>query len=97
MKPIILAGMLAASVAFAPDPTHQRTVREVFAIDRPGILSVVGRAMHNCGVRLHDARITTIGERAEDYFYITDFVDQPLTKSETQDALRAAIVAELNV
>lgn len=86
-----------ASVAFAPDPTHQRTVMEVFAIDRPGILSVVGRAMRNCGVRLHDARITTIGERAEDYFYITDFVDQPLTKSETQDALRAAIIAELNV
>jgi [protein-PII] uridylyltransferase len=86
-----------ASVEFTPDPAHRRTVMEVIAIDRPGILSVVGRAMQNCGVRLHDARITTIGERAEDYFYVTDFANQPITSISMQDTLRNTIIAELNV
>ncbi|MBI2802003.1 MAG: [protein-PII] uridylyltransferase [Gammaproteobacteria bacterium] len=85
-----------ASVEFAMDPAHNRTVMEVIATDRPGFLSVVGRAMQNCGVRLHDARIATIGERAEDYFYVTDFADQPVTDPAVQTALREAIVSELN-
>jgi [protein-PII] uridylyltransferase len=85
-----------ASVAFAPDDLHQRTVMEVIATDRPGFLSVVGRAMQNFGVRLHDARIATIGERAEDYFYITDFSNRPVTDIDTQTQLRDAIVSELD-
>lgn len=85
-----------ASVEFAMDAAHNRTVMEVFATDRPGFLSVVGRAMQNCGVRVHDARIATIGERAEDYFYITDFADQPVASEEVRERLRASIVSELN-
>ncbi|MGE0336213.1 MAG: [protein-PII] uridylyltransferase [Gammaproteobacteria bacterium] len=85
-----------ASVEFAPDPAHHRTVMEVIATDRPGFLSVVGRAMQNCGVRLHDARIATIGERAEDYFYITDFADQPVTDAPLRERLRSLIVSELD-
>ena len=85
-----------ASVEFAKDIAHNRTVMEVIATDRPGFLSVVGRAMQNCGVRLHDARIATIGERAEDYFYITDFADQPVADEEIREQLRTSIVTELN-
>jgi [protein-PII] uridylyltransferase len=47
-------------------------------------------------VRLHDARIATIGERAEDYFYITDFADQPILDEVVRERLRASIVTELN-
>lgn len=85
-----------ASVEFAPDAAHHRTVMEVIATDRPGFLSVVGRAMQNCGVRLHDARIATIGERAEDYFYITDFADQPVTDEAVRTRLRTSIVDALD-
>ncbi len=86
----------AASVEFLPDSSRNRTVMEVIATDRPGFLSVVGRAMQNCGVRVHDARIATIGERAEDYFYITDFLDNPVTDESIRERLRASIVSELN-
>ncbi len=85
-----------ASVEFTSDGVHQRTIMEVIATDRPGFLSVVGSAMQNCGVRLHDARIATIGERAEDYFYITDFADQPVIDEEVRARLRTSIVTELN-
>lgn len=85
-----------ASVSFSPDPTHARTVMEVIATDRPGVLSLVGRALRNHGVRLQDARIATIGERAEDYFYITDTAGRPFDNPARQDALRGEIVAVLN-
>ncbi len=85
-----------ASVQFAPDSAHQRTVMEVIATDRPGFLSVVGRAMQACGVRLHDARITTIGERAEDYFYITDLNDRPVDDATTREQLKQMIASALD-
>ncbi|MSR13522.1 MAG: [protein-PII] uridylyltransferase [Gammaproteobacteria bacterium] len=85
-----------AAVGFSIAQAQSNTVMEVIAPDRPGFLSVIGRAMQNCGVRLHDARIATIGERAEDYFYITDFCNQPVISLETQNALRETIIRDLN-
>lgn len=86
-----------ASVTFTADPARApQAVMEVIAADRPGFLSLVGRAMRNQGVRLHDARIATIGERAEDYFYVTDMDDRPFDDPLRQDALRSEIVAALN-
>jgi [protein-PII] uridylyltransferase len=38
--------------------------------DRPGLLSSIARALHDAGVSVHDARITTLGSRAEDVFVI---------------------------
>ena len=84
------------SVEFSEDTEHQRTVMEVIATDRPGFLSRVGSAMQNCGVRLHDARIATVGERAEDYFYITDFSDQPVADATLRARLRESITSALD-
>ncbi len=85
-----------ASVNFSHDTVHDRTIMEVIATDRPGFLSVVGRAMQHQGVRLHDARISTIGERAEDYFYVTDLDNRPFEDPPRQEALRSEIIAGLN-
>jgi [protein-PII] uridylyltransferase len=38
--------------------------------DRPGLLSAIARVFHEEGVDLHDARVTTLGSRAEDVFVI---------------------------
>ncbi|MBI4695446.1 MAG: [protein-PII] uridylyltransferase [Gammaproteobacteria bacterium] len=84
-----------ASVEFTPDFVHKRTVMEVIAADRPGFLSVIGSAMQNCGVRLHDARIATFGERVEDYFYLTDLENQPVDDESTQICLRTEILNTL--
>jgi [protein-PII] uridylyltransferase len=40
----------------------------VLAADRPGLLSRVARVLHEQGVSLHDARVATLGARAEDTF-----------------------------
>jgi [protein-PII] uridylyltransferase len=47
-------------------------------------------------VRVRDARIATFGERAEDFFEITDESDRPLSV-DAQDALRAALEARFAV
>ena len=63
---------------FHDDPQNRYTVLELIATDRPGLLSKVGQAFRKCGTRLYNARISTIGSRAEDIFYITGADEHPL-------------------
>lgn len=57
--------------------------------DRPGLLAHVAAALRECAVNLHDARIATFGERAEDYFELTG-ANGMLDPGETA-AVRAAL------
>lgn len=65
-------------VAFSQDDRNHRTVLELIAGDRPGLLSEVGQAFVRAEIELHGARIVTVGERAEDVFYLTDAAGEPL-------------------
>lgn len=66
------------AVTFSHDPRNRRTVLELAAGDRPGLLREIGRAFQHCDIRLQNAKITTVGERAEDVFFLTDRYNQPL-------------------
>jgi [protein-PII] uridylyltransferase len=83
-------------IAFKPDETDQRTVMELITADRPGLLSQVGRAFTECRVRLQNAKITTLGARAEDVYYITDRTNRPLTDQQQLDCLESAIRKHLD-
>lgn len=65
------------------------------APDRPGLLADVASLLRNQGLRVHDARIATFGERAEDTFVISDEHDLPLTETARQQ-LRDAMLACLD-
>ncbi len=67
-------------ITFADDPERQRTIIELIAGDRPGLLSEVGKVLLAERVDVVTARITTIGERAEDVFYVADENGQPLVE-----------------
>jgi [protein-PII] uridylyltransferase len=54
------------------DSRNGRTILELIAADRPGLLSEVGKVFKAERVAIHGAKIMTVGERAEDVFYITD-------------------------
>jgi [protein-PII] uridylyltransferase len=59
-----------ASVEFSPSTTGDNTVFELVAADQPGLLSKIGRVFIEQGIDIEAAKIMTIGERAEDVFYI---------------------------
>ncbi|CAL1239499.1 [protein-PII] uridylyltransferase [Candidatus Methylocalor cossyra] len=78
---------------FHEDPQNRYTLLELVATDRPGLLSKVGQAFRLCDVRLYNAKISTIGSRAEDIFYITDRSNRPLTSAADRRRLSETIVA----
>lgn len=72
-----------------------RTRLSLVGTDRPGLLAAVAQAMAEAGVRVHDARIATFGERAEDYFLVTNRQDQPLSARQ-QDRLLETLLERLS-
>ncbi|WP_343214296.1 [protein-PII] uridylyltransferase [Dyella sp. ASV21] len=71
-----------------------RTRLALVCSDRPGLLAAVAQALFQAGVRVHDARIATFGERVEDFFLVTDRHDAPLS-IELQDRLLHALLDTL--
>ena len=64
--------------------------------DQPGLLAQVAQTLRDARVRVHDARIATFGERAEDFFVITDETIGRC-RDEAQQALRAALEQRFGV
>jgi [protein-PII] uridylyltransferase len=81
-------------VNFSLDSRNNRTILELIAADRPGLLSEVGKVFKTERIAIHGAKIMTVGERAEDVFYITD-MDGRVLKDEAcqrvQDSLARAL------
>jgi [protein-PII] uridylyltransferase len=59
-------------VNFSEDPLNQRTIVELIAGDRPGLLSQVATVFMSEQLDIYTAKIMTVGERAEDVFYVAD-------------------------
>ena len=76
---------------FKQDTYDNRTVMELITADRPGLLSHIGRAFADCKIRLLNAKIVTLGSRAEDVYYIADQDNQPLTEETGIACLEKAI------
>lgn len=78
-------------VDFGEDRGNERTTMELITGDQPGLLAQVGCIFARHGIRVQNAKIATIGERAEDVFFITDADNQPLDSATRQD-LRADLL-----
>ncbi len=73
----------------------QGTRIELICTDRPGLLADVAHVLREHGLRVHDARIATFGERAEDLLLVSDAHNHPLPP-ERRDALRGALLAAID-
>jgi [protein-PII] uridylyltransferase len=82
-------------VTFTTDRSSSRTIMEVVTTDRPGVLARIANGMRFCGVRLHNARIATFGERVEDLFFLTDMNNQPIRDEVKFECLRRSITEAL--
>ncbi len=79
---------IPTNITFSSDIINNRTIMELIAADRPGFLAYIGKALVSCNVRLHNAKISTMGERVEDIFYLTDLNNQPLSDAQTFECLK---------
>ncbi|OYD26141.1 bifunctional uridylyltransferase/uridylyl-removing protein GlnD [Oceanimonas baumannii] len=77
-----------------PARPSKRTLMELVALDTPGLLARIGAVFSRLSLNLHAAKITTIGERVEDFFSLTNAQNCPLTEQEQQQ-LREKLVDEL--
>lgn len=60
------------------DIVRSYTVLEVISPDRAGLLATIARTFMDFDIHMQNAKISTLGERVEDVFFITDSEGNPL-------------------
>ena len=73
----------------------QQNIVEIMTLDQPGLLAKIGGLFTMQGLDIHSARIATLGERAEDSFYVTKrTTGEPMSEAEAKafaDQLQLAL------
>ncbi len=86
---------VATQIQFLSDHRRGRTEIQIITKDRPGLLADITAAFADLDISLNHARVSTLGERVEDAFYVVErqgrAVDSPKRCAEIEAALRAAI------
>ena len=85
----------ATSVDFSENARDGKTIMELIAADRPGLLSEIGQTFLEQSIDIAAAKIMTIGERAEDVFYICNR-DGSALDGAAQERLRDELVTKLD-
>ncbi|MDG1819137.1 MAG: [protein-PII] uridylyltransferase [Porticoccaceae bacterium] len=78
------------------DSETETTVLEIITPDRPGLLAHLARIFMRFELRVLNAKISTLGERVEDIFYITDRHSKPITNAGLIKTLKETICTELD-
>jgi [protein-PII] uridylyltransferase len=82
-------------VQFEQDYLNGRTVMEISAIDMPGLLSVIANVIAEKDIDITHAKISTLGEKIDDIFYLTTPQGDAITDQAILDALAADLVRAL--
>ncbi|MFZ7343666.1 bifunctional uridylyltransferase/uridylyl-removing protein GlnD [Avibacterium volantium] len=73
-------------------PTH--TEMELFALDKAGLLAEISQIFTALQLNIQNAKITTIGEKAEDFFILTNRDGKALSEQE-REVLEQQILASI--
>lgn len=82
----------ATRIEFSQQLDQQRTLMSLISADRPGLLADIAYVLLQKKIRVHDARIATFGERAEDIFVLSDRDDQAIQDEAVLQSLHAALL-----
>jgi [protein-PII] uridylyltransferase len=97
-KPRILRNFTVPTrIVFSQQKDKCLTLLEINARDMPGLLSRLGEAMDGLGIRVHNARINTLGEQAQDIFYVTTRNNEMITDESQQAKIREVLEKALQV
>ena len=91
--------VMPTEVALATEPGARTSTLRVVASDRPGLLATLGGLFEELGIDVRRARITTLGERVEDVFEITNRAQHPITHAglthTVTETIRSTLDAEI--
>ncbi|MEY2867418.1 MAG: [protein-PII] uridylyltransferase [Pseudomonadota bacterium] len=79
-------------IEFNQQPQVQRTLMSLVCADRPGLLADIAYVLLQRRIRVHDARIATFGERAEDIFVLSDRDDRAITEPDELALIHSALL-----
>lgn len=82
-------------IHFSQNTRRKQTVITISTADSPGLLTRISQVFYEQGIIVHSARISTLGEQAEDIFNITLDDDQLLDDVEKQAVLKEALQERL--
>lgn len=85
-----------AEVSLATEEGAAMSTLTIHAADHPGVLALIGALLVELGVTVHEARITTLGERIEDIFEVTDDQGRPFADTELARKLSANIAERID-
>jgi [protein-PII] uridylyltransferase len=84
-------------VQFEQDYRKSRTVMVISAIDMPGLLSVIANVIAKKNISITHAKISTLGEKINDIFYLTTPSGDAITDQAVLDTLASDLVQALEV
>lgn len=85
---------VTTEIHYTDDLPNNQTCLFLVTGDRPGLLATIGRVFTRLNIHLHNAKIATAGERAEDSFYISNQNNKALTAKE-KEILKQKLSQEL--
>jgi [protein-PII] uridylyltransferase len=86
---------IEASIRFTIAQDEQTTILSITALDQPGLIHIIATAVAKCRIRLISAHITTVGEKAEDRFIVSQRNTKQALNEKQQTCLRDALLKAL--
>ncbi|MER2493023.1 [protein-PII] uridylyltransferase [Catenovulum sediminis] len=80
-------------ITWVEHKNDKRSMMELEALDTPGLLVKIGRVFFDNNITIHAAKVTTIGERAEDFFVLTNNSGESLTDEEKSEVTTQLVAA----
>ena len=81
-------------VRFLHENKKEHTEMELVALDKAGLLAQVSQIFTELNLNLLNAKITTVGEKAEDFFILTNQLGQALAREE-RERLNTVIIQRI--
>ncbi len=85
-----------SEISISQDLHNRHTMLHIKSMDRPGLLSLIAWVLAEQGLRLLNAKITTLGAMADDMFTLTDGNGQPLEDETRIKQLVQALLEQLD-
>ena len=84
------------NVRFSQDELNNRTIITIRTVDTPGLLTKIALTFKEQLLEIHDAKISTLGEIAEDIFHVTTKSGKTISDAEKQQEIRQALIEKLD-